>query len=309
MREVFHLIARVAETTDPVLVSGETGTGKELVARAIHRRSARVRAPFVDINCAAIPVGLFESELFGHERGAFTDAREAKPGKFEVAHRGTLFLDEIDELPMEAQAKLLRVLETRQVTRLGSVRSIDVDVRLLAATNADLEGLAARGTFRRDLFYRLNVVTINLLPLRLRREDLGVLVDYFLTRLHHERGVEFTLTADAREALLRHDWPGNVRELDHRLRQAAACAAGTTLDVGDLRFAPSGAGKTDAASAELLAGLSLPVAGARVLAEFEVRHIRAALDRHGGNQTAAARALGIDRRTLYSKMREYDIAG
>jgi hypothetical protein len=152
-------------------------------------------------------VGLFESELFGHERGAFTDAREAKPGKFEVAHRGTLFLDEIDELPMEAQAKLLRVLETRQVTRLGAVRSVEVDVRLIAATSADLEALAGGTTFRRDLFYRLNVVTINLPPLRQRREDLGVLVDYFLTRLRHERGVEFTLTAGAREALSRHDWP------------------------------------------------------------------------------------------------------
>jgi DNA-binding NtrC family response regulator len=299
MREIFGLIPRLAATKDTVLITGETGTGKELVARAIHRHSRRANGPFIDVNCAAIPTTLFESELFGHERGAFTDARETKPGKFELANGGTFFLDEVGELVLEAQAKLLRVLDRRQITRVGGTRTISIDVRLVAATNADLEELCALGRFRPDLLYRLAAVTVRLPPLRDRKDDVGLLIDYVLMTICAERRTECVLSADSRAALVSYDWPGNVRELEHRLREAVALKQGPEVEVtGRCRQPPAAGGPLPAGSASI----SLVAESARVAAEFEDREIRRPLMEHGGNHSAAARALGIDPRTLYSKM-------
>jgi DNA-binding NtrC family response regulator len=240
MREVFRQIVRVAHTDEPVLILGETGTGKELVARAIHRRSLRSRGPFVDINCAAVPLSLFEAELFGHERGAFTDAREARRGRFEEARGGTLFLDEVGELPLEAQAKLLRVLDQGQVRPLGGGRVVDVNVRIVAATNANLADRVSHGLFRCDLYWRLNVWSVSLPPLCDRSDDVALLIEHIFRLLRMQfRRHGARLSDAARTVLITHSWPGNIRELQSVLAQALACAESAEIGLGDL---PAGIG-------------------------------------------------------------------
>jgi DNA-binding NtrC family response regulator len=305
MREVFRVMARVAGVDTTVLILGESGTGKELVARSIHRRSRRASGPFVAVNCSAIPSTLVEAEFFGHERGAFTDAKDAHPGWFEQAHHGTLFLDEVGDLPHEAQAKLLRVLQDSHVTRIGARRPIKVDVRVLAATNKDLEAAVAAGQFRQDLFWRLNVLALRLPALRERPEDLPLLIDALIERLGPELGLGVdTVSPEARRLLLAHDWPGNVRELENTLRGAMIMCDGATLlsrDLpprirGDLAGHPTGDSDTP---------LTLAEAVGRAVERIERSVINGALAEHRGNRSATAESLGVNRKTLFNKMREY----
>jgi two-component system, NtrC family, response regulator AtoC len=308
MREIFRVMSKCAGSDATVLILGESGTGKELVARGIHRRSARGGGPFVAVNCSAIPASLVEAEFFGHERGAFTDAKDTRPGKFEQAHGGTLFLDEVGDLPTDAQAKLLRVIEDHEVTRVGGRRPIRVDVRVIAATNKDLEGAASRGQFRQDLFWRLNVLSMRLPPLRERGEDLPLLVDFLFERLNRELGLHISSIApEARRLLLAHEWPGNVRELENTLRRAVILADAETLQVRDLPLrirgssAPNGRPSGEA--------MTLAEAVARATERVERAVIQATLLEHNGNQSTAADVLGINRRTLYTKMRLYGLTG
>lgn len=307
MREVFRVMSRVAGIDTTVLVLGESGTGKELVARAIHQRSPRSSGPFVAVNCSAIPTSLVEAEFFGHERGAFTDARDAHPGWFEQAHRGTLFLDEIGDLPLDAQAKLLRVLQDGNVTRLGARRSTKVDVRVIAATNRNLDRDVASGRFREDLFWRLNVLAIRLPALRERAEDLPLLIDALLQRINAELhlGVE-SIASDARRLLLAHDWPGNVRELENALRGAMIVCEGTRVRSCDLP--PRIRGEVEGQSMPEGSGsLNLAQAVASAVQRVERALIRAALATHKGNRSATAASLGVNRKTLFYKIREYGL--
>jgi DNA-binding NtrC family response regulator len=250
MRRVFALLEQAAPLDVTVLVTGESGTGKELVARALHRMGPRAGGPLVTVNCAAIPRELVDSELFGHEKGAFTGAQARRLGKFELADEGTLFLDEVGELPLEAQAKLLRVLEERKVSRVGSSTETPVDVRIVAATNRDLHAMAARGLFRTDLIYRLEVVVIRVPPLRRRREDLGLLAQHFLNRFREKIGrPPQTLSSGALERLLGHDWPGNVRELKNVVERAAIFAQGQEIAAGDIELSPRSSSSSDLGSA------------------------------------------------------------
>jgi len=302
MQQLFRAIRRVAGSRASVLVRGESGTGKELVARAIHELGPRCAAPFVAVNCAAIPETLMESELFGHERGAFTDAREARMGKFEAAGGGTLFLDEIGEVSPAVQAKLLRVLQERTIERLGGGRPIAVDVRIVAATNRDLEAAVAAGGFRSDLYYRINVVPLEVPPLRARREDIPLLVASFLERLAaDEGGPRRELSAEAWEALQRHDWPGNVRELENAIERATTLAEGPGIGLEDLP------------EEVRLAGLKAAVRSGQLpfdeaVSRFERDLLQEALERAHGNQTRAAEHLGITRRQLKLKMDRYGLA-
>jgi DNA-binding NtrC family response regulator len=235
MRDVFRRIATVARLSQPVLVLGETGTGKELVARSIHAQSPRHRGPFVDVNCAAVPAPLLESEFFGHERGAFTDAKEARTGRFEEAHRGTLFLDEIGELPAELQAKLLRAVDQGEIRRLGSARPTAVDVRIVAATNVDLRRKMEGGWFRADLYWRLSAFVIALPPLGERGQDVALLIDHFMAAFASELGAQgVRLSEEARARLVAYTWPGNVRELQHVVRQILVLGRNAVIDVADL---------------------------------------------------------------------------
>jgi DNA-binding NtrC family response regulator len=303
MLALFERIVRIAPLNEPVLILGETGTGKELVARSIHKRSRRCIGPFVDVNCAAIPATLFEAEFFGHERGAFTDAKEAKPGKFEQAHRGTLFLDEIGDLPTDIQAKLLRIMEHGEVTRLGGRRAIPIDVRIVAATNADLASHVERGKFRRDLYWRLHGISLALPPLRERGEDLRLLVEYVLPRLARDLGTLIkTLTEDAFRELGARHWAGNVRELQHVLREALLSARGPTVEVQDLRVTAQGPSGRGGDRFELPEGLTLEEGRSQI----ERQMIEQALSRHD-SAGAAAKALGIDPKTLYERRRRYGL--
>jgi two-component system, NtrC family, nitrogen regulation response regulator GlnG len=308
MREVFRVMARVAGLDTTVLILGESGTGKELVARGIHRRSRRTQGPFVAVNCSAIPSTLVEAEFFGYERGAFTDAKEAHPGWLEQAHRGTLFLDEVGDLPLDAQAKLLRVLQDSQVTRLGSRKPVKVDVRVLAATNKDLETAVAKGEFRQDLFWRLNVLALRLPALRDRAEDLPLLIDALIERLNEELGIGVhALSADARQLLLAHNWPGNIRELENTLRGAMIMCEGPTLLARDLppRIRGEVAGRSESSDGRE----RIPLADAvrRAVERIERSVICAALVEHRGNRSATAHSLGVNRKTLFNKMREYGL--
>jgi DNA-binding NtrC family response regulator len=307
MREVFRIVSRVASNDATVLILGESGTGKELVARAIQRKSPRRAGPFVPVNCSAIPSTLLEAEFFGYEKGAFTDAKETHPGKFEQAHRGTLFLDEVGDLPLEAQAKLLRVLEDREVTRLGARKPVKVDVRVLAATNRDLETAVRKGQFREDLYWRLNVLSLRLPALRERPEDLPLLIDALIERLNTELGTTITgLSPDARRLLIAHDWPGNVRELENTLRRAMVLCDTTVVRPRDLPARIRGV--ADAAGAgERIEKLTLAEATRRAVERVERGLIQASLAEHHGSRTATAESLGINRKTLFNKMRSYGL--
>jgi DNA-binding NtrC family response regulator len=309
MRDVFRFISRVANRDATVLVLGESGTGKEMVARAIHRRSGRAAGPFLAVNCSAIPPTLVESEFFGFEKGAFTDAKEAHAGKFEQAHGGTLFLDEVGDLPLDAQGKLLRVLEDREVTRIGARKPVKVDVRVLAATNRDLDGAVAREAFRQDLFWRLNVLSVKLPPLRDRPEDLPLLIDAFVQRLSRDLSLDVrSISPEARRLLTAHDWPGNVRELENTLQRAMLLAEGTSLQAGDLPPRIRGEMPGEPSGSAQVGRLTLVEAVRRSTERIERTWIQSALAEHHGNRTAAAEALGINRKTLFNKLREYGMA-
>jgi DNA-binding NtrC family response regulator len=298
MQELFGVLRRVAASTLPALVTGETGTGKEIVARAIHTLSGR--GPFVAVNCAALPEPILESELFGHERGAFTGAERDKQGLFETAHTGTLFLDEIGELPRTLQPKLLRALEEGEVRRVGSNSPRRVDVRLVAATNRDLEAAVAAGEFREDLFWRLNVVSLAVPPLRERPADIPLLAEHFLDqRGRGERSrPALRITPEAMALMTAYPWPGNVRELRNVIEGAATMAGGDVLDVADL---PPRVRETRAA-ADLVRG----AAGRGLsLREVERRYILEVLRQTGGNRSRAAEILGLDRKTLYRKLQDW----
>jgi DNA-binding NtrC family response regulator len=305
MQEVFHTIRRVADSRATVLLRGESGTGKELAARAIHDLGPRRGQRFVAVNCAAVPDNLIESELFGHERGAFTDAVERRIGKFEAASGGTLLLDEIGELSGSVQAKLLRVLQERCIERLGGSGTIDVDVRVLAATNRDLDRDVAEGRFREDLYYRINVVPIELPPLRERREDVRMLVDHFLERARADaKRTPLRLSSSARAALERHPWPGNVRELENAIEHAVALSEGEVLQLEDLPQAVVRGGQIEALREDLCSGR---LGFDEALGGFERELLLEALERTGWNQTRTAEQLRITRRVLKLKMDRYGL--
>ncbi len=300
MQEVYKLIGRVANSDATVLLSGESGTGKELVANAIHEFSPRVKAPLVKVNCAAIPENLLEAELFGHERGAFTNALARRIGRFEQAQGGTLFLDEVAELPMNLQAKLLRTVQERTVERLGSNLSIRVDCRLIAATAQDLAQAVAAGRFREDLYYRLNVVSIPLPPLRNRAEDIPLLVQRFLSR--SERSV--SLREDALERIMSHSWPGNVRELENVITRAIVLAPGGVITPDCIQISQ----RSRADTGTLESCIPHRDGYWNVIHRVEAQLVRSALQDAMGNKTEAARILGIQRRLLYEKMAEFGLS-
>ncbi|HJT22290.1 MAG TPA: sigma-54 dependent transcriptional regulator [Nitrospira sp.] len=304
MLEIFKTIGKVAATNESVLILGESGTGKELVANAIHRNSARADRPFVKVNCAAISAGLLESEFFGHERGAFTGAVARRIGRFEQADGGTLFLDEIGDLDPDLQAKLLRALQSGQFERVGGTQTIHSDVRIIAATNQHLQALMAQRRFREDLFYRLNVVTIRLPPLRARPDDIPLLAEHFIGQLARKyRWPQLALPADSMRHLSLHPWPGNVRELQNVLARAAILTRGRPIQPDDLKSSGLTAAGPSSASAS-----AQPFPLKDILAETERRMIQQALDHAKWNRTQAARLLGISRRQLFDKIREYGLA-
>jgi transcriptional regulator with PAS, ATPase and Fis domain len=303
MQEVLALVERVAQTNSTVLLGGESGVGKDLVARAIHEKSRRVSGPFIKINSTAIPENLLESELFGYEKGAFTGAAATKPGKFELADKGTLFLDEIGDVPPATQVKLLRVLQEREFERLGGTRTLKVDVRLIAATNRDLRAALEQGTFREDLYYRLNVVPIDIAPLRERREDIPDLVQLFIKRFSAESGKLITgIKPEALELLVNYYWPGNVRELQNIVERAAALAAGPVLETSDIHMDAPRTKSSNAGSNNnfLPEGMTLE--------QWEDEMIREALRRANGNKSQAARLLGLSRNTLRYRLSKIGIA-
>jgi DNA-binding NtrC family response regulator len=295
MQAVFELARVAARSNSTILIQGESGTGKELLARAIHAESPRSGGPFVAVSCAALAETLLESELFGHEKGAFTGAAGRRKGKFEAAHGGTLFLDEIGDISAKLQLDLLRVLETRRFDRLGGNEGVEVDVRIIAATNRDLARAVAEGRFREDLYYRLNVIPITLPPLRERREDLPLLVEHILERLGVEMGRRLDgISGDGLRLLMGHHWPGNVRELRNVLERAAVVAPGSLIEASDLGLvAPAAPAEGDGTLVSL--------------EEVERRHVGEVLRRTGGNVSQAARILDIDRVTLYHKMKKYGL--
>ena len=297
MREVQKRLGRAAATNASVLISGETGTGKEVAARVLHRASSRAMAPFIAVNCAAIPDELLESELFGHRKGAFTGANTDRRGRFEEADGGTLFLDEIGDMPLAMQAKLLRVLQERQVTPLGTNRPIDVDVRVVAATHRQLPDMVARGSFRRDLLYRLNVIPLHMPPLRERVADILPLAEHFLSKTG-PASARKRLSADAQRLLVTFAWPGNVRELANAMERASALAPVSLLTRDDFAFLVDTATGASEGIAPYLA--ELPLADA--LAQLERALIGRALTQAGGNRAEAARRLGISRQSLYTRI-------
>jgi DNA-binding NtrC family response regulator len=300
IQAVFDLIRRVADSPTNVLITGESGTGKELVAKAIHYNSDRKDAPFVPVNCAAIPEQLLESELFGHMRGAFTDAKVDKRGLFEEAQKGTLFLDEISELPLMLQAKILRAIQEKEIRRVGATKPISVDVRIIAATNLNLSEEVKNKRFREDLYYRLNVIELKLPPLRERREDIPLLVEAFLKKCGEVRGKDVKGVTEATLAMLMdYAWPGNVRELENVIERAVTLSRGEKVSPDDLPAAVQGA-RGDRRVLDEAAEKTLP------LHELEKEYIKKILDKSGGNKYQAAHTLGIDRKTLYRKLAEIE---
>jgi two-component system nitrogen regulation response regulator GlnG len=305
---VIQQVSQVAESSFTVLLQGETGTGKELVARAIHQQSPRRPAPFVAVDCGAIPETLVESELFGHERGAFTGAQSRREGKFQLARGGTLFLDEIGNIPTATQAKLLRALEQREVHPLGGARAVPVDVRIIAATNAELQDAVKAARFRADLYYRLSEFTITLPPLRSRREDITYLAQRFIDEVSMELGRPVRRIGDeAMQALLRHDWPGNVRELKNVIRKAALVAA-DEVTLEHLPALGAGAPPSPPGPDHAVEGLSLREVADLAAVQAERDMIRQALQVTKGNKSQAARLLRTDYTTLHAKMKRYSIS-
>ena len=295
MQQVIEVIKVVAKSSATVLIIGDSGTGKELVARAIHSQSYRKDKPFVAVSCAALPESLLESELFGHEKGAFTGAHAQRKGKFEVAHRGTLFLDEIGEMSANIQVHLLRVLEEKEFTRVGGNELVKVDVRVISATNKDMKTAIASGQFREDLYYRLNVVTIELPPLRERKEDMPLLAQHFLKKFAAENQKEITgFSPEVTDFLLKYEWPGNVRELENAIERSVILAKDSYIEVADL------------AQGNLSLARSTPPG--QSLGEMEKTHILTILNETSSNYSEAARILGISRATLYNKIRAYGLA-
>ncbi len=293
-REVIALINRVAPTSSPILIQGESGTGKELAARIIHKKSKRLEGPFIVVNCSALQENLLENELFGHEKGAFTGASYLKHGLFEIADRGTFFLDEISEMSPNIQAKLLRVIEFGEFRRVGGNKEIRVDVRVLAATNKKLEEEVKKGRFREDLFYRLNVVTINLPPLRERKEDIPLLVDYFLKTYYKEGGFGKRISVDALEILKNYDWPGNIRELANVLERAVILSSGNMITLKDLPLS-------------IINQPSDNSTRIKTISELEKDLIEKTIKEFSGNKTRTAKVLGISVRNLYRKIQKYGI--
>ena len=308
MRRVYALVRKVAPTTTTVLITGETGTGKELIAGAVHRTSDRRDHPFIKINCAAIAENLVESELFGFEKGAFTGAVHRKPGRFELAHRGTLFLDEIGELSTDMQAKLLRVIQDQEFERVGGLKTIKVDVRLVAATNKNLLDEVDRGSFREDLYYRLNVMPIHLPSLRERRDDIPALTNYFLEKFNEklDKNVR-AIDPAARERLAAYPWPGNIRELENLIERIVLLKDGDTVGIGDLSEEVRRAVPPSAMDEGDLGGKTFKEIIKAKTAEIERAMIKQTLDDCGGNVSKAAAALGLSRKGLQLKMIKYDL--
>jgi transcriptional regulator with PAS, ATPase and Fis domain len=317
IQDVLRMVSRLKDTRTPVLITGESGTGKELVARAIHFRGSMQKRPFVAVDCGSLVPTLIESELFGYEKGAFTGALRSKHGLFQAASGGTIFLDEIGELPLELQAKLLRVLQEKEVRPVGSNDRVQVDVRVIAATNRDLEAAYKVGTFRKDLYFRLNVVTIQIPPLRERKSDLAVLLRAFLARFAPDENVQ--ITPAAMECLYRYDWPGNVRELENCIERAIALGNRRTIDLQDLPLAIREAGgASTGAIADAVSTISVPspgngdslpapVASSTDLEVLERETIQRVFQQVNGDKTLAGKMLGISRATLYRKLKRYSI--
>jgi DNA-binding NtrC family response regulator len=301
MREVMAQVEQVAASETRVCIRGETGTGKELIARTLHEKSPRHGAPFILLNCAAIPAELMESELFGHEKGSFTGAAARHIGKFEQAHRGTLFLDEIGDVPPAIQVKLLRVLQDREFERLGGMKTLKVDVRLIAATNRDLRAALEEGTFREDLYYRLNVVPIDIPPLREHKEDIPELARFFLDRFARESHKPIQeITPEALKRLIDYHWPGNVRELENIIQRGIALSTGTVLDVADIHLDHKPLQPSEAPAPVLPAGMTLD--------QWEEEAIREALRRVNGNKSQAARTLGLSRNALRYRLSKMGVS-
>ncbi len=303
MQRIFRLIAKIAPTESTVLITGESGTGKELIASAIHLQSRRSHRPFVAVNSSAIPESLFESEIFGHVRGAFTGASSDRIGLMEHADRGTIFFDEVAEMPLSVQVKLLRALQSGEIRRVGAKESIRVDIRVIAATNRDVKKALADGAFREDLYYRLNVFHIELPPLRERREDIPLLANFFREKFARELGKRVAgFTEDAQMYLMRYDYPGNVRELENAVERAVTLAEGSEITPADLP-----PGLREQRMPLLGRGSPFPYSESLTMAQLEAEHIRRVLVHTAGNTTKAAKSLGISRSTLWRKMREYGL--
>jgi len=303
IQDVLRMISRLKDTRTPVLISGESGTGKELVARAIHFRGSFANRPFVAVDCGSLVPTLIESELFGYEKGAFTGALRSKTGLFQSANGGTIFLDEIGELPLELQAKLLRVLQEKEVRPVGSNQKVKVDVRVVVATNRDLEAEYRNGTFRKDLYFRLNVVTVHLPALRERRSDIPMLAHWFLDR--HAPDSPMQVTHTAMKCLLQYDWPGNVRELENCIERAVALGDGKTIDLSDLPPTIASASP----SAEPLEGTNANPVSSTDLEDIERATIERVFEQVKGDKALAGKMLGISRATLYRKLKRYNIGG
>jgi two-component system response regulator HydG len=310
MEKLYRILSKVAQSSHPVLVLGESGTGKELVARTIHAYGPNSQKPFLPVDCGSLVPTLIESELFGYVKGAFTGANRSKDGLLVSAEGGTVFLDEIGELSLDLQAKLLRALQEKEVRPVGATHRVPIKARIVAATNRDLAVMVENGAFRKDLFYRLNVVNLRLPPLRDRREDIPLLAAHFLDRLSREHGVKFTLSDEALRTMMRHDWPGNVRELENSVERACALSSGPILHLGDLptqlqqqgleaRRAAASAGEpaAEGAAPQLM-----------TLADMERQAILGAIRALNGDKLQAAKLLGIGKTTLYRKLKEYGIA-
>lgn len=310
MKLVLEMIKKVADSPSTVLITGETGTGKELVARSLHQNSSRARSAFITINCSAIPETLIESELFGYEKGAFTGAVTSKPGRFELAHKGTLFLDEVGEIPLEMQAKLLRVLQESEIERVGGVHTLKIDIRLIAATNKDLAQEVKEGRFREDLFYRLNVVPIFLPPLRERIEDFRYLVDFFIRKHNKKLGKRIrSLDKPALDLLSHYGWPGNIRELENVLERMILLSDRDTLTVQSIpsEISQTTHISTPALTPEMLGSGSFKEIVKETTQKIERNLIVTALQKTHGNVTKAAKKLGISRKSLQNKMKNYEL--
>ena len=303
IQDVLRMISRLKDTRTPVLISGESGTGKELVARAIHFRGSFANRPFVAVDCGSLVPTLIESELFGYEKGAFTGALRSKTGLFQSANGGTIFLDEIGELPLEMQAKLLRVLQEKEIRPVGSNQKVKVDVRVVAATNRDLEAEYRNGTFRKDLYFRLNVVTVHLPALRERRSDIPMLAHWFLDRHAPDSAMQVTHTA--MKCLLQYDWPGNVRELENCIERAVALGDGKIIDLSDLPPTIASASP----SADVPVSAITGAVSSTDLEDIERATIERVFEQVKGDKAMAGKMLGISRATLYRKLKRYNIGG